>query len=106
MNQKVTVIGTDRMGSALAAALFNKGFATTVWNRTASKTEALSRLGLGVAPSLPDAVGQADVVIVNINNYNTALQLLRHPEMDSALRGKAIVQLTTSTPDEARKLES
>lgn len=30
MNQKVTVIGTGRMGSALATALFSKGFATTV----------------------------------------------------------------------------
>ena len=27
MNQKVAVIGTGRMGSALAAALLNKGFA-------------------------------------------------------------------------------
>ena len=42
MNQKVAVIGTGRMGSALAAALLNKGFATTVWNRTAAKTEPLS----------------------------------------------------------------
>jgi len=44
MNEKVTVIGAGRMGSALAAALSNKGFVTTVWNRTAAKTEPLSRL--------------------------------------------------------------
>ena len=30
MNQKVAVIGTGRMGSALASALFNKGFTTAV----------------------------------------------------------------------------
>jgi len=34
MNQKVTVIGAGRMGSALAAALYKRGFDTTVWNRT------------------------------------------------------------------------
>lgn len=106
MNQKVTVMGTGRMGSALAAALFNKGFATTVWNRTASKTESLARLGLRVEPSVLDAVAQADAVIVNVNNYNTTLQLLRHPEIESALRGKTIVQLTTGTPDDAREMES
>jgi 3-hydroxyisobutyrate dehydrogenase-like beta-hydroxyacid dehydrogenase len=106
MNQKVTVMGTGRMGSALAAALFNKGFATTVWNRTASKTESLARLGLRVEPSVLDAVAQADAVIVNVNNYNTTLQLLRHPEIESALRDKTIVQLTTATPDDAREMES
>ena len=106
MNQKVTVIGAGRMGSALATALFNKGFATTVWNRTASKTEPLARVGLGVAPSVLEAVGQADVVIVNINNYNSTSQLLRYPDIESALRGKILVQLTSGTPDEAREMES
>jgi 3-hydroxyisobutyrate dehydrogenase-like beta-hydroxyacid dehydrogenase len=106
MNQKVTVIGTGRMGSALATALFNKGFATTVWNRTASKTEPLSRLGLRVAQSVLEAVNEADVIIVNILNYNATKQSLRHPEMESALRSKILVQLTTGTPDEAREMES
>jgi 3-hydroxyisobutyrate dehydrogenase-like beta-hydroxyacid dehydrogenase len=106
MNQTVTLIGTGRMGSALAAALFNKGFATTVWNRTAAKTAPLARLGLRVAPSVLDAVVQADVVIVNINNYDATLQLLSHAEIEPALRGKTVVQLTTGTPDEAREMES
>lgn len=106
MNQKVTVIGAGRMGSALAAALFKKGFATTVWNRTASKTEPLSRLGLRVAQRLLDAVNEADVVIVNINDYNSTLQLLQHPDIESALRGKILVQLTSGTPKDAREMES
>ena len=105
MNQNVTVIGAGRMGSALAAALFKKGFATTVWNRTCSKTDALSRLGLRVAHSLLEAVSEADVVIVNISDYHSTLQLLRHPDVESALYGKILVQLTTGTPDEAREME-
>jgi len=59
MNQEVAVIGTGRMGSALASALFNKGFATTVWNRTAAKAEPLAKLGLRVAPSVLGALKQA-----------------------------------------------
>ena len=106
MNQKVTVIGTGRMGSALAAALFNKEFTTTVWNRTAAKTEPLARLGLRIAQSLLEAVNTADVVIVNILNYDSTKQLLRHPEIESALRGKILLQLTTGTPDEAKEMES
>lgn len=106
MNQNVAVIGAGRMGSALAAALFNKGFATTVWNRTASKTEPLSRLGLRVAQSVLEAVKEADVVIVNISDYSSTLQLLQNPDIESALRGKILVQLSSGTPNEAREMES
>jgi 3-hydroxyisobutyrate dehydrogenase-like beta-hydroxyacid dehydrogenase len=106
MNQRVAVIGTGRMGSALAAALLNKGFVTTVWNRTAAKTEPLSRIGGRVAKDTLEAVGQAEVVIVNINNYDSTMQLLQRPEIESALRGKILVQLSSGTPDEARQMQS
>ena len=106
MNDRVTVIGAGRMGSALAAALFQRGFATTVWNRTASKTEALAKLGLNVAQSMQDAVGEADVVIVNVSDYNSTRQLFDQPEIGAALRGKIVVQLSSGTPKEAREMDS
>ena len=106
MNQKVTVIGAGRMGSALAAALHKRGFDTTVWNRTSSKTESLFRLGLRVAPSVLEAVGSAEIVIVNVNNYESTNQLVRQPAIESALRGKLLVQLSSGTPDQAREMES
>ena len=81
MSYKVTVIGTGRMGSALAKALFQSGFRTTVWNRTTSKTEALSKLGLTIAPTMQDAVQGADVVIVNVSDYNSARRLFDQAEI-------------------------
>jgi len=106
MSHKVTVIGTGRMGSALAAALFHKGFPTTVWNRTASKTDPSARLGVRVANSVKEAVLEADVIVVNISDYSSTLQLLQHPDVESALRGKILVQLSSGTPEEARQMES
>jgi 3-hydroxyisobutyrate dehydrogenase-like beta-hydroxyacid dehydrogenase len=106
MSQKVTVIGAGRMGSALATALYKRGFDTTVWNRTSSKTESLSRLGLRVAPNALEAVSNAEIVIVNINNYESTNQLVRQLAIESALRGKVLVQLSSGTPDEAREMES
>jgi 3-hydroxyisobutyrate dehydrogenase-like beta-hydroxyacid dehydrogenase len=94
------------MGSALASALFKKGLATTVWNRTTAKTEPLAKLGLHVAQSVLGAVKEADVLVISISNYDSTKQLLRHPEIEPALRGKVLVQLTTGTPDEAREMES
>jgi glutamyl-tRNA reductase len=56
MSNSVVVIGAGRMGSALATALFHKGFSTTVWNRTGAKTEGLAKLGVRVAKSVEEAV--------------------------------------------------
>jgi 3-hydroxyisobutyrate dehydrogenase-like beta-hydroxyacid dehydrogenase len=103
---KVTVIGSGRMGSALATTLFHQGFATTVWNRTASKAEALAKLGLSVAPSVQDAFGEADMVIVNISDYTSTRQLFEQPDVETALRGKIVVQLSSGTPQEAKAMES
>jgi 3-hydroxyisobutyrate dehydrogenase-like beta-hydroxyacid dehydrogenase len=106
MNYKVTVIGTGRMGSALATALFHKGFTTTVWNRTGAKTEVLSRLGLSVAQSAEESVREADIVVVSVRDYSSTRQLLRHPDIETALRGKIVVQLSSGTPKEAREMDS
>jgi hypothetical protein len=37
----------------------------------------LSRLALRVAPSVLEAVGSAEIVVVNINNYEATNQLVR-----------------------------
>lgn len=106
MNYKVTVIGAGRMGSALATALFNQGFAAMVWNRSGAKTEVLSRLGLSVAQSVEESVRAADIVVVSVRDYNSTQQLLRQPDIETALRGKIVVQLSSGTPKEAREMDS
>jgi 3-hydroxyisobutyrate dehydrogenase-like beta-hydroxyacid dehydrogenase len=106
MDHKVSVIGTGRMGSALATALHNKGCSTTAWNRTPSKTEALARLGLRVVPSLEAAALESDVIIVNVSDYSATQQLLQVPGVAAALAGKILVQLSSGIPQEARNMES
>jgi 3-hydroxyisobutyrate dehydrogenase-like beta-hydroxyacid dehydrogenase len=106
MNYNVTVVGAGRMGSALATALFHKGFATTVWNRTGAKTMDLSRLGLSVAQSVQESVQEADIVVVSVSDYSSTGQLLRQPDIENALRGEIVVQLSSGTPKEAREMDS
>ncbi len=105
MSSKVTVIGAGRMGSALATALFHKGFATTVWNRTQAKTEGLSKLGVSVARSIEASVREADIVVLSLSDYSSTRQLLG-PSDVAALRGKIVVQLSSGTPKEAREMDS
>lgn len=87
------------MGSALARASASAGLDVTVWNRTSAKAHAV---GLPVAQSVGEAVRGADVVVVCLFDHASVLGVLE--PVASALAGRRLVNLTTTTPDEAREL--
>ncbi|OPA76922.1 3-hydroxyisobutyrate dehydrogenase [Paenibacillus selenitireducens] len=64
----VGFIGLGTMGAPMVANLLNKGFAVTVYNRTASKAEEARALGANVASSPAEAAKAADVLISIISN--------------------------------------
>jgi len=103
MKPAISVLGTGRMGSALARALLQAGYRTTVWNRTRQKAEPLGAVGATVAASVLEAVDGAQIVVVNVSDYDATTGLLRSDDVASALRGKLIVELTSGTPDGARE---
>ncbi|WP_394851296.1 NAD(P)-dependent oxidoreductase [Pendulispora rubella] len=102
MKRRITVIGTGRMGAALALAFLARGHAVTVWNRTVSKAKPLEAQGVRVASSLDDAIAGADIVVGNVSDYATTTALLAPSAMTEALRGKLFVQLATGTPRHAK----
>ena len=61
--ERVAVLGTGIMGSAMARNLVAAGLATTVWDRSPSATAPLAEGGARAAPSAADAVADARVVI-------------------------------------------
>lgn len=103
MKRSIAVVGTGRMGSALARALLAKDHRITVWNRTKEKAEALALLGATIAPSALEAVSAAEIVIVNVSDYKATAAILRDDALASAIRGKLIVELTSGTPHGARE---
>ena len=61
---KVAVVGTGRMGSAMARSLARGGSELILQNRTRERAEALaSELGARVDATPADAAAEADVVI-------------------------------------------
>lgn len=66
----------------------------------------MSRLGLSVAQSVEESVREADIVVVSLSDYGSTRQLLRQPDIETALRGKIVVQLSSGTPKEAREMDS
>ncbi len=103
MKPSISVLGMGRMGSALARALLEAGYRTTVWNRTAQKTAPLAALGASVAPSVREAIDAAEIIVVNVTDYGATSALLRGSDVAPGLAGKVIVELTSGTPDGARE---
>lgn len=67
MTQRVALVGTGRMGSAMAARIAAAGFPLVVHNRTRVKAEAVAEQhGCEVADSPREAVAGADVVLVSL----------------------------------------
>lgn len=100
--QHVSVIGLGAMGTALAKALLAGGHEVTVWNRTASRAEALVAQGARAATTAAEAMAVADLVIVCVLDDAAVRE---HIEPAAALvRGRTVVNLTTTTPEQARSL--
>ncbi|MCU1452110.1 MAG: 3-hydroxyisobutyrate dehydrogenase [Acidimicrobiales bacterium] len=59
----VACIGLGKMGSGIAENVLRAGFATTVWNRSPEKAQALAHDGARVADSPRAAAAEADVVV-------------------------------------------
>ncbi|MFC4631119.1 NAD(P)-dependent oxidoreductase [Promicromonospora alba] len=98
----VTVLGLGAMGSALAATLLDAGHDTTVWNRTPERAAALSTRGATAAPTIGAAVTAQPLVVAVLFDHASVHETL-DPVIEQ-MRGSALVNLTTTTPNEAREL--
>ncbi|WP_306362353.1 NAD(P)-dependent oxidoreductase [Nocardia sp. CC227C] len=96
----VTVLGLGPMGSAIAKAFLAAGYPTTVWNRTETKAEALVGLGATRGSSVVEAVAAAPLVVVSLLNDAAVAETLS--TVGPALRGRVLVNLTSSTPEQSR----
>lgn len=93
MKQEICVLGAGRMGSSVVRSFLNKGYATSVWNRTHEKCALLIAAGAKSSNDLEDVVRQADVIVVNVLDFSTNDALFRRGSVASRLPGKIVVQL-------------
>ncbi|MEU1523791.1 NAD(P)-binding domain-containing protein [Nocardia rhamnosiphila] len=97
----VAVLGLGLMGSAIAKTFLAAGYPTVVWNRTGAKADALVELGAGRAASAAAAVAAAPLVVVSLLDDDAVEAALR--DTGPRLRGRVLVNLTSSTPEQSRK---
>jgi 3-hydroxyisobutyrate dehydrogenase-like beta-hydroxyacid dehydrogenase len=107
----VAVLGTGRMGAALARRMTLAGHRLTLWNRTAAAAQAVvDALPAGsatVAPTAADAVRGRDVVLAMLADGRATREVLLDTEVVAALRpGCVVCDLGTSGVETATALES
>lgn len=100
----ISVLGLGAMGSALATSLLDAGRSVTVWNRTPGRAKDLVARGAGAADSVPAAVLASPVVVACLLDHSSVEETLGLAAAD--LRGRTLVNVTTTTPNEARALAS
>ncbi|MDF2963958.1 MAG: 6-phosphogluconate dehydrogenase [Paenibacillus sp.] len=97
----VSVIGLGMMGSALAQAFLKEGLRTTVWNRTASKADALVAQGAEFASTVVEAIAASPLVVICVLDYGAVHEILE--QVGEILASRVVVNLTNGTPAQARQ---
>jgi 3-hydroxyisobutyrate dehydrogenase-like beta-hydroxyacid dehydrogenase len=102
---KVAVLGTGKMGGAMARRVASQGNDVVVWNRTRKKAEDL---GVGTVASTPAEAASAAEVILSVFTDGGAVRDA-YAGQDGALEsaeGRVFVDITTGGPDSAIWLDA
>ena len=104
MGTRVAILGTGRMGSAIARRLAESGIDVTLWSRTRAHAESV---GLGrVADTPAEAAGAADVVISSLTGADALRAVyLGHDGAIEASTGQTFVDMSTAGSDVVAELE-
>lgn len=109
MKPNVGFIGLGLMGEPMARNLLRAGFPLTVWNRTASKANALVRDGAKLAANPAEAAAHADVLVTIVSDPPAVEEVLFGADNKGAgalyhLRpGSTLIECSTISPVLARQ---
>jgi 3-hydroxyisobutyrate dehydrogenase-like beta-hydroxyacid dehydrogenase len=100
----IAFLGVGLMGSRQAKRLLDGGYPLTVWNRSREKAEALAPFGASVADTAHEAVQDADIIILMLENGAIVRDVLFSQDIVEALRpGSIVVDMSSIKPAEAQE---
>jgi 3-hydroxyisobutyrate dehydrogenase len=99
----VAILGTGKMGGAMARRLASSGFDVTLWNRTPAKAEELHIGRVAATPA--EATRDADVVISSLTNDAAVRDVyLGEDGVLASAAGKLLIDASTAGPQIAEEL--
>lgn len=105
---RVAVVGTGRMGSAMARAMARGGAQVVLYNRTRERCEPLAaELGAQIAGSAAEAAAAADVAITMLADGPAVAATWGGPNglVAGARSGSVLVDMSTVPPDTLARFE-
>jgi len=100
---RVAILGTGKMGGAMARRLRSMGHDLTLWNRTRQRAE---ELGVGEVSATPaEAAQNAEVVISSLTDAGAVRAAYLGPDgAAKAAKGQVFVDMSTAGPDLSREI--
>jgi 3-hydroxyisobutyrate dehydrogenase-like beta-hydroxyacid dehydrogenase len=100
---RVAILGTGKMGSAMARRLAKEGHELTLWNRTRARAESV---GVGKVAATPaEAVKDADVVISIVTDGDAVRNTyLGDDGAAKAARHQVFAEMSTAGPDLTKEI--
>jgi 2-hydroxy-3-oxopropionate reductase len=96
-------LGIGLMGSRQARRVLEAGYALTAWNRSREKAETLLPFGARVAGTAAEAVRDAEVVILMLENGSIVEDVLfAQGVADAVTPGSIVVDMSSIKPAEAQ----
>jgi len=101
---RVAILGTGKMGGAIARRLNETGHELTLWNRTRSRAEALA---VGKVASTPSAAAKAAEVVISILTDAGAVRsaYLGDDGAAGAARDQVFIEMSTAGPDVVKEVQ-
>jgi 3-hydroxyisobutyrate dehydrogenase-like beta-hydroxyacid dehydrogenase len=100
---RIGFLGIGLMGAPQARNILKAGYAVTAWNRSRAKADALVANGARVAETPADAVRDADIVVVMLENGPIVTDVLFAQGTAAAMRpGTLVIDMSSIKPFEAQ----
>ena len=108
MSTRVGFAGLGLMGSRMAKNLLEKGFPTTVWNRTEERCAPLAKAGARVAKTPWDLAEHADVVVACVADPPAVERLVFAEDgvLGAARPGFRYLECSTVSPGLTRRVQA
>lgn len=100
MSERVGYIGLGIMGMGMARNLLKAGFTLSVWNRTASKAEALAAEGATARATPAEVAANSDIIVICVSDTPDveAVLLGENGAIHGAKAGSLVIDCSTISP--------
>lgn len=100
MPEKIGFIGLGIMGQGMSRNLLKAGFELTVWNRTASKMDAIVEAGAQAGDDPADVAAKSDIVVICVSDTPDVEAVIAGPDgvLAGARSGSLVIDCSTISP--------